>query len=148
MAPRVSVKSDYENKEWKDARGPLLDDLRHVMIVVNRLISILLNSNNIIPTAVIDPSTPIEVELQGDVAGGPSASPITTTISNDVVSYAKMQNVSAASRLLGRGSLSGAGDPEEITVGPGLAFTGTVLDTGSGTATSNSVALHTLCGGI
>ena len=33
------------------------------------------------------------------------------TIDNDVVTYAKMQNISAAGLLLGRGSASGAGDP-------------------------------------
>lgn len=50
------------------------------------------------------------------------------TIDNDAVTYAKMQNVSAASRLLGRGSAAGAGDPQEMTVGSGLSISGTVLD--------------------
>jgi hypothetical protein len=36
------------------------------------------------------------------------------TIDNDVVTYAKMQNVSATSRFLGR-ITAGAGDPEELT---------------------------------
>lgn len=36
------------------------------------------------------------------------------TIDNDVVTYAKMQNVSAQYRLIGRSS-AGAGDPQEIT---------------------------------
>jgi hypothetical protein len=54
------------------------------------------------------------------------------TIDNDVVTYAKMQNVSAASRLLGRGD-SGSGDPQEISIGSGLAMTGTTLSaTGGG----------------
>jgi Repeat of unknown function (DUF5907) len=56
------------------------------------------------------------------------ATPGTTwTIDNDVVTYAKMQNVSAASRLIGRGSAGGLGDPEEITLGTGLSMTGTTL---------------------
>jgi hypothetical protein len=63
--------------------------------------------------------------LTGDVTA--SAGNNATTIANDAVSYAKMQNVSAASRLLGRGSASGAGDPEEITLGAGLSMTGTEL---------------------
>jgi len=67
------------------------------------------------------------IELQGDVVGGPSPSPVSTTIQPDVVTYAKMQNVSAASRLLGRGSLAGAGDVEEILLGSGLTMTDKTL---------------------
>jgi hypothetical protein len=48
------------------------------------------------------------------------------TIDSETVTYAKMQNVSAASRLLGRGD-SGSGDVEELTVGTGLSITGTTL---------------------
>lgn len=43
-----------------------------------------------------------------------SASGATWTIDNDVVTYAKMQNVSATDRLLGRDT-AGAGDVEELT---------------------------------
>ena len=52
------------------------------------------------------------------------------TIDNNAVTYAKMQDVSAASRLLGRGSAAGSGDPQEITAGFGAAFDGTAFDTG------------------
>jgi hypothetical protein len=45
------------------------------------------------------------------------------SIADDAVTYAKMQDVSAASRLLGRGSAGGSGDVEEITVGGGIEFT-------------------------
>lgn len=50
--------------------------------------------------------------LTGDVTS--SAGSAATTIANDAVTYAKMQNVSATDRVLGRSS-SGAGDVEEIT---------------------------------
>ena len=56
-----------------------------------------------------------------------SASGATWTVDNDAVTYAKMQNVSAASRLLGRGSAGGAGDVEELTIGSGLSLSGTTL---------------------
>lgn len=49
------------------------------------------------------------------------------TIDATAVTYAKMQNVSAGSRLLGRGD-SGTGSPQEITLGTGLTMTGTTLD--------------------
>lgn len=61
----------------------------------------------------------------------------TWTIDNDVVTYAKMQNVSAASKLLGRGD-SGSGDTEEISLGSGLAMSGTTL---SATGTAALVVL-------
>ena len=69
------------------------------------------------------------------------------SIADDAVTYAKMQDVSAASRLLGRGSASGSGDVQEITVGGGIEFTsstgiqttaltGDVTKTAGGTSTT------------
>lgn len=51
----------------------------------------------------------------------------TAKILNDAVTYAKLQNVSAASRVLLRGSASGAGDVEEGTVSGGLSISGTAI---------------------
>ena len=53
------------------------------------------------------------ITLTGDVTGSGTGS-FATTIANDAVTYAKMQNVSATDKLLGR-STAGAGDVEEIT---------------------------------
>jgi hypothetical protein len=52
-----------------------------------------------------------------------SASGATWTVDNDAVTYAKMQNVSATSRLLGR-KTGGAGDTEECTLSEALDFIG------------------------
>jgi len=65
--------------------------------------------------------------LTGDVTASGSGS-VTATIAADAVTYAKMQNVSAASKLLGRGASGGSGDPQEITLGPSLTMSGTTLD--------------------
>jgi hypothetical protein len=59
--------------------------------------------------------------LTGDVTA--SAGSNTTTIANDAVTYAKMQDVSATSRALGR-KTAGAGDPEELTLSELLDFIG------------------------
>jgi len=65
------------------------------------------------------------------------------TIANDAVTYAKMQNVSAASRVLGRGSASGAGDPEEITPGVGLEMATTTLNVTVGSVCEGRLTLTT-----
>lgn len=54
------------------------------------------------------------ITLTGDVTGSGTGS-FAATIANDAVTYAKMQNVSATDRVLGRSS-SGAGNVEEITM--------------------------------
>lgn len=81
----------------------------------------------------------------GDVTK--SAGGTALTIANDAVTYAKIQNVSAASRLLGRGSAAGAGDVEEITLGTGLTMTGTTLSAsgggGGGITTLNTLTATT-----
>lgn len=66
------------------------------------------------------------------------------TIDNDVVTFAKMQNIST-DRLLGRDTAA-SGDVEELTVGGGIEFTGsggiqTSAFTGDATKTAGGTAL-------
>lgn len=64
------------------------------------------------------------ITLSGDVSGSGSTA-ITSTIANDAVTFAKMQNIST-NRLLGR-STSGTGNVEEITISTGLSLSGGAL---------------------
>lgn len=69
----------------------------------------------------------------------------TAQITDDAVTYAKLQDITATQRVLGRGT-AGAGNAEELTVGGGIefdgtalrtsAFTGDVTKTAGGTATT------------
>lgn len=83
--------------------------------------------------------------LTGDVTASGTGS-VVATIADDAVTYAKMQNTSAASVLLGRGAGAGAGNVQELTLGSGLSLSGTTLSaTGIGmvSGTTNYVAKFT-----
>src|SRR3990167_1717999 len=89
---------------------------------------------NIISATV--PTNSVVGRVAGDLT---AAAVVTDQISNDSVTYAKMQDVSAASRLLGRGSAAGAGDPEEIILGTNLSMAGTTINaTGGGGAPTDA----------
>jgi hypothetical protein len=76
------------------------------------------------------------ITLTGDVTGSGTGS-FAATIAASAVTYAKMQAVSAASRLLGRGT-AGTTAVREVSLGTGLSMSGDVLSataTGGGTNT-------------
>ena len=83
------------------------------------------------------------VALQGDGDKGDitvSGTGATWTIDNDAVTYAKIQNVSATDRLLGR-STAGAGDIEEIAC---TAFGRSLIDDVDAAAARTTLGLGTL----
>jgi hypothetical protein len=69
-------------------------------------------------------------DLTGDVttSGG-----VATTIANSAVTYAKIQNVSANSKLLGSSATGSGSPPSEIALGTGISMSGSTLNaTGTG----------------
>lgn len=98
-------------------------DLKNVAALATAATKVLVvdGANNTVKT-----NTPAQIVAgldgdKGDITV--SASGATWTIDNDVVTYAKMQNVSATSRILGRKTAS-AGDTEECTLSEVLDFIG------------------------
>lgn len=65
-------------------------------------------------------AAPLPKTISGDVTVAASGA---VTIANDAVSYAKMQNISATQRILGRNT-SGSGDTEEVTATQALDWLG------------------------
>jgi len=79
---------------------------------------------------------------KGDITVGGTGT--TLTIDNDAVTYAKMQNVSANSKLLGRGDSGAPADVQEITLGTNLSMSGTTLNAsgGSGSLSGTTVEVN------
>lgn len=76
----------------------------------------------------------------------------TGQIAADAVTFAKIQNASGASKVLGRGSAGGGGDFEELTLGASLIPNGTVIEraalTGDVTAAQNSNSTTIAAGAV
>lgn len=87
------------------------------------------------------------ITLTGDVTGSGTGS-FAATIAAGAVTYAKMQDVSAASRVIGRGSAAGAGDPQELTLGSNLSISGTVLSAVGLSGTNTGDQTITLTGDV
>lgn len=124
----------YVRKDTLTARGDLY--VRNATTVTRKglgTVGQLLRSDGTDPQwATLSPVITLSTDLSGSVTlTNLGNGTLAATIAANSVSYAKMQDVSAASRLIGRGSAAGAGDPQEITLGANLTMTGTVLSASS-----------------
>jgi len=70
----------------------------------------------------------------------------TDMYADNSVTYAKIQDVTAESRLLGRGQGAGSGDPQEITLGAGLSMSGTSLSASAAPAPDGDARILSLMG--
>jgi hypothetical protein len=89
-------------------------------------------ANVILASLIADGNVGYELGSTTMTVGGTVTSVV---LPNKAISYPEMQDVSAASRLLGRGSAAGAGAPEELTAGLGLEFSGTAFRVAHNTST-------------
>jgi hypothetical protein len=110
-APFAPIQGAYVS--WASAGQPTLPNDR-----------VLGESTSVLRSVGASTVTLLRAALTGDVTASQNSN--TTTIANDVVTYAKMQNVSATSRVLGR-ITSGAGDVEELTGANVATILGTAI---------------------
>ncbi len=75
-------------------------------------------------------------DLTGDVT---TSGTVAATIANSAVTYAKMQNVSANSKVLGSSATGSGSPPSELTLGTNLSMSGSTINaTGGGTIASTT----------
>lgn len=77
--------------------------------------------------------------ITGGVEDAASKFVETADVTDAQITYAKIQDVSAISKLLGRGSAAGAGDVQEITLGTNLSMAGTTLNAAGGGGSATTV---------
>ena len=110
--------------------------------ILNDFLAQSLNSDGSLKsTAVSSAGGGVSDGDKGDITV--SASGATWTIDSAAVTYAKIQDVSATNRLLGR-STAGSGDVEEITVGGDLSQSGSTFTvTSASTTTAGKIEVAT-----
>lgn len=122
---------DLTGTTWKDVGEVANDSISNAMLRNSAALSVIGRA----PDTGGDPADIVaandgEVLRRSDDAVG-FGQIATDGITDEAVTYAKMQDVSAASRLLGRGD-SGAGSPQEISLGSGLSMSGQTLSATGG----------------
>lgn len=105
--------------------APLSDQILFYDVSANSYALLSLGSNISITGTTLNVTGTVSDGDKGDITVSSSGS--VWTVDNQAITYAKMQDVSAGSRILGRGD-SGSGSPQELTLGTNLSITGTTLN--------------------
>jgi hypothetical protein len=87
-------------------------------------------------------------QLTGDVTAGPGTGSQVATIANSAVTLAKIANASASSKLVGSGASGSGSAYSELSIGTGLAMTGTTLAVSSIDGGSVSIASDAWSGAL
>lgn len=125
---------------WEKARGFLHKDLEHLEVALNRLLSQTFDgANKLLGTAIQGNSLDIPqyVSNTGTPVGSPKWDRVDLIAGvQKRLQFIHFEAATAPSVLLGRGSLNGPGDFEQITLGPNLSMVDKVLDASASTSLS------------
>jgi len=105
-------------------------------------------------TLALDATLTEERTLAGEsgvvsITDGGAGGAVTVGVVADGITFAKIQNASAADKLVGRGNGAGAGDFQEISLGTNLSMSGTTLNAaGGGGSTPTGTGFRHVTSGV
>ncbi len=135
---------NFTQGTWEESKGYLWEDLNHIQVAINQFLGQAFNGTTVKTTALgVGGDQTIVPQYIANT--GPAdamqwdAVDLVSGVKNRL-QFVHFVQASAASRLLGRGSAAGAGDFQEITVGSGIAFSGTSIIVSTITETQISLS--------
>lgn len=138
MAGLGIIFHDSLDGPWEQASGHLRLELEAIRGVLNTLLGTSFNVGGTLSATAVEGDGTIATRYVSNTGTDNGLKWEQVDLSNGVKSDLPFSNIEqiAASKLLGRGSASGLGDIQEITLGPGLSMAGTTLSSSGGTVTS------------
>lgn len=122
---------------WEKVREGLRQDLETLQVMLNNWRAQTFGDGNLLKATTIGGDATPATRYVANTGAGNAPTWDTVNLANGVqgdLPFSHLTPASTAARLLGRRSTS-AGDFEEISLGPGLSMTGTVLSGTGGTVT-------------